>query len=47
MLPIRAARVKAVDESEVMRTLGFHHFTVVGHDCGGHIAHRIALDSQT
>jgi haloacetate dehalogenase len=37
----------AVDEIAVMRTLGFHRFTVVGHDCGGRIAYRIALDPQT
>jgi haloacetate dehalogenase len=34
----------AEDQVEVMRQLGFDHFPVVGHDRGGRVAHRMALD---
>ena len=37
-------RAMAADEVEVMRTLGFGSFAVVGHDRGGRVAHRMALD---
>jgi len=34
----------ALDQVEVMRQLGFDRFKVVGHDRGGRVAHRLALD---
>lgn len=34
----------ARDQIEVMNTLGYHQFTVVGHDRGGRCAYRMALD---
>ncbi|MDR3438898.1 alpha/beta hydrolase [Telmatospirillum sp.] len=37
-------RVMAADQVAVMRSLGFDRFTVVGHDRGGRVAHRMALD---
>lgn len=37
-------RAMALDQVEVMRTLGFDEFLVVGHDRGGRVAHRMALD---
>ena len=37
-------RAMARDQVEVMRTLGFERFAVVGHDRGGRVAHRMALD---
>jgi haloacetate dehalogenase len=37
-------RVMAADQIEVMRQLGFDRFSVVGHDRGGRVAHRMALD---
>jgi haloacetate dehalogenase len=37
-------RVMAQDQFEVMRRLGFETFAVVGHDRGGRVAHRMALD---
>src|SRR3954468_17471033 len=37
-------RAMAADQVEVMRTLGFERFAVVGHDRGGRVAHRMALD---
>ena len=37
-------RVMARDQVEVMRSLGFSRFAVVGHDRGGRVAHRMALD---
>ena len=37
-------RVMAADQVAVMRTLGFDRFSVVGHDRGGRVAHRMALD---
>jgi haloacetate dehalogenase len=37
-------RAMALDQVEVMRELGFDSFAVVGHDRGGRVAHRIALD---
>src|SRR4051812_20976213 len=36
-------RAMAADQVEVMRTLGFERFAVVGHD-RGRVAHRMALD---
>jgi haloacetate dehalogenase len=40
-------RAMAVDQVEVMRGLGFESFAVVGHDRGGRVAHRMALDHPT
>ena len=37
-------RAMAGDQVEVMRQLGFKTFRVVGHDRGGRVAHRMALD---
>jgi haloacetate dehalogenase len=37
-------RVMAQDQVNVMRALGFSRFAVVGHDRGGRVAHRMALD---
>ena len=37
-------RAMAQDQVEVMRAFGFERFIVVGHDRGGRVAHRIALD---
>lgn len=37
-------RTMAADQVEVMRKLGFDRFGVVGHDRGGRVAHRMALD---
>ena len=37
-------RTMATDQVEVMRRLGFDSFAVVGHDRGGRVAHRMALD---
>ena len=37
-------RAMALDQVEVMRHFGFERFSVVGHDRGGRVAHRMALD---
>lgn len=37
-------RAMALDAVEVMRSFGFERFFVVGHDRGGRVAHRLALD---
>jgi haloacetate dehalogenase len=37
-------RAMAFDQVEVMRQLGFERFAVAGHDRGGRVAHRMALD---
>jgi haloacetate dehalogenase len=37
-------RAMAIDQVEVMRHFGFDRFPVVGHDRGGRVAHRLALD---
>jgi haloacetate dehalogenase len=37
-------RAMAKDQVEVMRQLGFDRFLVVGHDRGGRVGHRMALD---
>ena len=39
-----AKRVMALDQVEVMRQLGFEQFAMFGHDRGGRVAHRLALD---
>ncbi len=39
-----AKSVMAVDQIEVMEALGFERFALVGHDRGGRVAHRLALD---
>ncbi len=40
-------RAMAQDQVEVMEQLGFRRFAVVGHDRGGRVAHRMALDHAT
>ena len=37
-------RAMARDQVEVMRQLGFDGFLVAGHDRGGRVGHRMALD---
>src|SRR3990172_4022375 len=37
-------RAMAADQVEVMRRLGFDRFRLVGHDRGGRVAPRLALD---
>lgn len=37
-------RAMAQDQVEVMHSLGFEKFAVVGHDRGGRVAHRMAMD---
>ena len=37
-------RIMAQDQVEVMQSLGFSEFAVVGHDRGARVAHRMALD---
>jgi haloacetate dehalogenase len=37
-------RAMAQDQVEVMQQLGFRRFTIVGHDRGARVAHRMALD---
>jgi haloacetate dehalogenase len=37
-------RAMAQDQVDVMASLGFQKFAVVGHDRGGRVAHRMALD---
>ena len=34
----------AQDQIALMAKLGYEHFPVVGHDRGGRVAHRMALD---
>jgi haloacetate dehalogenase len=37
-------RAMAQDQVEVMETLGYSQFKLAGHDRGGRVAHRLALD---
>ena len=37
-------RAMAADQVALMRSLGFERFGIVGHDRGGRVAHRLALD---
>ena len=37
-------RAMALDQVEVMKSFGFDRFAVVGHDRGGRVGHRMALD---
>jgi haloacetate dehalogenase len=37
-------RAMALDQVEVMKSFGFDTFAVVGHDRGGRVGHRLALD---
>jgi haloacetate dehalogenase len=37
-------RAMANDQAQLMNALGFSHYGVLGHDRGGRIAHRLALD---
>lgn len=39
-----AKRTMAADQVALMRALGFERFRLVGHDRGGRVAHRLALD---
>jgi haloacetate dehalogenase len=39
-------RAMAADQVALMRSLGFERFTVVGHDRGARVAHRMALDHR-
>jgi haloacetate dehalogenase len=39
-------RAMAQDDVEVMKQLGFDKFAVVGHDRGGRVGHRMALDHR-
>lgn len=39
-----AKRVMATDQLALMRALGFERFHLAGHDRGGRVAHRLALD---
>lgn len=39
-----AKRAMAADQVALMRSLGFERFRLVGHDRGGRVAHRLALD---
>jgi len=39
-------RAMAQDQVELMNSLGFKNFRVVGHDRGGRVAHRLTLDHQ-
>jgi len=39
-------RAMALDQVEVMKSLGFSRFSVVAHDRGARVAHRMALDHQ-
>ena len=39
-------RAMAQDQVELMKSLGFNKFPVVGHDRGGRVAHRLALDHE-
>lgn len=41
---VYSKRATAADQVEVMRSLGFQRFCVAGHDRGGRVAHRMALD---
>ena len=36
----------AADQAKVMELLGHDQFMVAGHDRGGRVAHRLALDPQ-
>src|SRR6266516_6061501 len=38
-------RAMAADQVELMKKLGFESWLVAGHDRGGRVAHRMALDS--
>ena len=38
-------RAMAADQFALMRSLGFERFAVVGHDRGGRVGHRLALDA--
>ena len=37
-------RAMALDQVEVMKSFGFNSFRLVGHDRGGRVSHRLALD---
>jgi len=37
-------RALALDQVQAMASLGYHHFAIAGHDRGGRVAYRMALD---
>jgi haloacetate dehalogenase len=41
---VYSKRAMALDQVELMAALGFEQFQVAGHDRGGRVAHRMALD---
>jgi len=41
---VYSKRAMALDQIEVMRHFGFSRFPVIGHDRGGRVTHRLALD---
>ena len=41
---VRAKRAMAADQVGLMRALGHERFALVGHDRGGRVAHRLAID---
>jgi haloacetate dehalogenase len=41
---VYSKRSTAKDQVAAMRALGYEHFSVAGHDRGGRVAHRMALD---
>ena len=43
---VYSKRAMAADQVEVMASLGFDTFFVAGHDRGGRVAHRLALDHR-
>ncbi|MBM4187599.1 MAG: alpha/beta hydrolase [Gemmatimonadetes bacterium] len=44
---VYSKRAMAADQIRVMESLGFDRFAVAGHDRGGRVAHRMALDHPT
>ena len=42
--PVYSKRVMAQDQIATMRALGFERFAVAGHDRGGRVGYRLALD---
>src|SRR4029450_9790344 len=42
--PTYSKRAMALDQVEVMKHFGFEKFPVIGHDRGGRVTHRMALD---
>ena len=44
--PNYSKRVMAADQVALMQSLGFERFMVIGHDRGGRVAHRMAVDHR-